>query len=74
MPIVYIQYTTAPAADADQFAQKLRDLGYQVPGIEATPLAKGLNEVRFFMEATGTRRASWRRPLRASSRNLATQL
>jgi hypothetical protein len=48
VPIVYLQYTTAPPAAAALFAAALRQRGYQIPGVEATPLAKGLNEVKYY--------------------------
>ncbi|MBI3435690.1 MAG: hypothetical protein HY056_11540 [Proteobacteria bacterium] len=47
-PVVYFQYASAPAASAQQFSQTLQQRGYRIPGVEATDLAKSLNEVRFY--------------------------
>ncbi|WP_315835254.1 hypothetical protein [Bradyrhizobium prioriisuperbiae] len=53
-PIVYVEYATGGAAVAQPFVQKLKALGYRIPGVESTDLAKGLNEIRYYYAADKT--------------------
>lgn len=53
-PIVYLEYAGADPSAAQSLAQKLRERGFRVPGVEATDLAKGLDEIRFYVAADKT--------------------
>ena len=50
LPTVYFQYTAAPkvTAPAQALTQKLRALGYKLPGEERVEAAQGKREVRYF--------------------------
>jgi hypothetical protein len=50
LPTVYFQYTAAPkaTAPAQALTQKLRLLGYKVPGEERVDAAQGKREARYF--------------------------
>jgi len=47
-PIVYVEYAAADAASAQTLAQKLKSQGFRVPGVEASELAKGIDEIHFY--------------------------
>jgi hypothetical protein len=47
---VFVQYFGGSKETANKLVDALRQRGYLIPGIEPTPLAKGLNEVRYYYE------------------------
>ena len=50
LPTVYFQYTAAPkvTAPAQALSQKLKAIGYKLPGEERVEAAQGKREVRYF--------------------------
>ena len=50
LPTVYFQYTAAPkvTAPAQALSQKLKTIGYKLPGEERVDTAQGRREVRYF--------------------------
>jgi hypothetical protein len=53
LPTVYFQYTAPPKATppAQQLSQKLRAIGYKLPGEERVEAAQGKREVRYFHQS-----------------------
>ena len=47
-PIVYVEYAGSSSSTAQALAQRLKGQGFRIPGVEATDLAKGLDEIRYF--------------------------
>jgi hypothetical protein len=47
-PIVYIEYANGTPALAELLAQTIIKQDFRVPGVEATSLAKGVNEIRYY--------------------------
>jgi hypothetical protein len=47
-PIVYVEYAGSSGSTAQALTQRLKGQGFRIPGVEATDLAKGLDEIRYF--------------------------
>jgi hypothetical protein len=47
-PIAYLEYAAPTGVAAQALAQKLKTKNFRIPGVEASDLAKGLAEIRYF--------------------------